>query len=117
LHSARATRNSEVLAATARLVPAHTDPDPALPGETPDDDPLDVIGHLNELREQRISALEEVIAARWPRRWLLSLRLRRHLRQSVRGYEWAGRSWHSRRAAWMTDEWLADHDRGSRAGA
>lgn len=68
------------------------------------DDRDDFVGHLNELREQRISALEEVLAARWPRRWLLALRLRKCVRNSVRGYEWAGSAWHERRAAWMTDE-------------
>jgi hypothetical protein len=94
---------------TTRLVPVHTDAD--------QDDPLDVIGHLNELREQRISALEEAIATPWPYRWLLSRRLRRRLRQSVRSYDWAGRSWHNRRAAWMTDEWLAGHDRDPHADA
>jgi hypothetical protein len=57
-----------------RLVPLHADAEPVISGG-PQEDPLDLIGHLNELREQRISALEEVIAARWPRRWLLSLRL------------------------------------------
>jgi hypothetical protein len=74
---------------TIRLEPKRADSDLDVPGDTNEDDPFDVIGHLNELREQRISALEEVIAARWPRRWLLSLRLRRHLRRSVRGYDWA----------------------------
>lgn len=98
---------------TTRLVAADADVD-IDPSGLPHRDPFDMMGHLNELREERISAVEEVIAARWPRRWLLSLRLRRQLRQSVRGYDWAGRSWHDRRAAWMTNEWLADGDRGPR---
>ena len=46
--------------------------------------------------ERRIAALEEVLAARWPRRWLLAARLRRDLRASVAGYEWAG-GWYERR--------------------
>ena len=102
---------------TTRLVPAHADADLDFPGTAQEHDPLDVMGHLNELREERISTLEEVMAARWPRRWLLSRRLRRHLRGSVRGYDWAGRTWHNRRAAWMTDEWLAGHDPGPHADA
>lgn len=102
---------------TTRIASADADADLAPPSQAQHDDPLDTIGHLNELREQRISAVEEVLAARWPRRWLLSLRLRRHLRQSVHGYDWAGRSWHNRRAAWMTNEWLAVGDRGPHTDA
>jgi hypothetical protein len=103
---------------TTRLVSIHSDGDHDLPGDArEEDDPLDVIGHLNELRERRISALEEVVAARWPRRWLLSLRMRRSLRQSVHSYGWTGQSWHNRRAAWMTGEWLAGRDRDRRADA
>lgn len=94
-----------------RLAPLAVEAVPVTPGGREEDDPLDVIGHLNELREQRISALEEVLAARWPRRWLLSLRLGRSLRQSVYSYGRAGQSWHNRRAAWMTSEWLEDCDR------
>jgi hypothetical protein len=100
----------------SRLVPRSTDAEPVHSGG-PDDDLHDLVGQLNELREQRISALEEVIAARWPRRWLLSLRLRRRLRQSTNAYRWAGRSWHNRRAAWMTDAWVVSRDSGPRAGA
>jgi hypothetical protein len=91
--------------------PLHADVVSFLPGRQDEDDALDLLGHLNELREQRISALEEVMAAPWPHRWLLSLGLRRQLRRSVDSYGWAGRSWHDRRAAWMTDKWL-DRDRG-----
>jgi hypothetical protein len=43
-----------------------------------------------ELLEARVSAIEEVIAARWPRRWLLAGRLRRSLRASVRHLGYAG---------------------------
>jgi hypothetical protein len=65
----------------------------------------DGTGWLNEFREQRISAIEEVIAARWPRRWLLAARLRRQLRASVSGCE-SGRTWHQQRAQAMTAEWI-----------
>lgn len=95
---------------TTRLMPHDFGANLKVLGRTDEDDPLDVIGHLNELRERRISALEEVIAARWPNRWLLALRLRRGLRRSVHSNSRAGQSWHNRRAAWMTDEWLAGHD-------
>jgi hypothetical protein len=69
------------------------------------DDQADGTGWLNELREQRISAIEEVIAAGWPRRWLLAARLRRQLRASVRECHPAG-TWHERRAHAMTAEWI-----------
>ena len=39
-----------------------------------------------EVTERRVTAVEECIAARWPRRWLLLRRLRRELRASVSGY-------------------------------
>lgn len=39
---------------------------------------------LAEMLEHRISALEEITAARQPRRWLLRARLGRQLRRSVR---------------------------------
>jgi hypothetical protein len=65
----------------------------------------DATGWLNELREQRTSAIEEVMAASWPRRWLLAARLRRRLRASVRGYHPTG-NWHEQRASTMTAEWL-----------
>lgn len=65
----------------------------------------DGTGWLNELREQRIASVEEVIAAGWPRRWLLAARLRRQLRASVRGCDSAG-TWHEQRAQAMTAEWI-----------
>lgn len=65
----------------------------------------DGIGCLNELREQRIAAIEEVIAAGWPRRWLLAARLRRHLRASIRGGH-STSPWHEQRAQAMTAEWI-----------
>jgi hypothetical protein len=53
-------------------------------------------------RENRISALEEVIAARWPRSVLVKRRLRRRLRQIDRDYSWAGQSFASRQSEAMT---------------
>lgn len=38
-----------------------------------------------EVLEDRVTRLEEVIAARWPRRWILRRRLARELRASVAG--------------------------------
>lgn len=65
----------------------------------------DGTGGLNELRERRISAIEEVIAAPRPRRWLLAARLRRQLRESVHGGVSPG-TWHEQRAQAMTREWI-----------
>lgn len=59
---------------------------------------------LSELRERRISAIEEVLAVPWPQRWLLAWRFRRGLRASVRECAWAGESWHDRRAQAMSEE-------------
>lgn len=59
---------------------------------------------LNELRERRISAIEEVLAAPGPTRWLLTWRFRRRLRASVRECAWAGETWHARRAQEMSEE-------------
>jgi hypothetical protein len=47
--------------------------------------------------EDRVSAIEETLAARWPRRVLLRRRLGRQLRASARTYAWAGRSFRARR--------------------
>jgi hypothetical protein len=59
---------------------------------------------LDELRERRISAIEEVLAAPWQRRWLCAWRFRRRLRASVRECAWAGESWHDRRGQAMSEE-------------
>jgi len=58
---------------------------------------------LAELLERRVAAVEEVIAARWPRRWLLAARLRRQLRAATRDYGWAGPDFYSRRAQQVSD--------------
>jgi hypothetical protein len=52
----------------------------------------------DSMLEARVTALEEIIAAPWPRRWLLRRCLRRVLRQSVAGYDWPGASWADRRS-------------------
>jgi hypothetical protein len=49
------------------------------------------------LLEERVIALEEVAAARWPRSWLLRRRLGRSLRASALAHAHAGRSWRARR--------------------
>lgn len=52
----------------------------------------------------RLMAVEEVLAARWPRSWLLRRRLGRRLRASVAPYAWAGPSWRTRRVEAVADE-------------
>ena len=42
--------------------------------------------HAMDMLEARVTALEEVAAARWPRRWILARRLRRSLRASTGPY-------------------------------
>jgi hypothetical protein len=78
-----------------------------LPGEPgrADADEADAAGQLNELRERRISAIEEVLVATGPRRWLLRWRFRRRLRTSTAECAWAGESWHDRRAQAMSEEY------------
>jgi hypothetical protein len=47
--------------------------------------------------EDRIIALEEITAARWPRRIIVRRRLARKLRASGRAHAYAGRSFRARR--------------------
>ena len=47
---------------------------------------IDFSDRTIDICEDRISALEEIVAARWPRSWLLRRRLARSLRASVAGY-------------------------------
>jgi hypothetical protein len=56
--------------------------------------------------EMRIIALEEVTAARWPRRLLLAFRLGRSLRRSVARYGRPGSDFEGRRIEAAGDEWL-----------
>ncbi len=67
----------------------------------------------DQMLEPRIAKLEEVAAARWPRRWLLAARLRRQLRASVAGYAWAGPVWTDMRAQAVGDEMNASGTPGS----
>jgi hypothetical protein len=53
---------------------------------------------IDEVLELRVAAIEEVLAARGPRRWLLAARLGRVLRASVRHLGWVGPSFAARRA-------------------
>lgn len=57
-----------------------------------------------DMLEDRIIAVEEIIAAPWPRSWLLLRRLRRRLRASVAGYGWPGATWRGRRSEAATDD-------------
>ena len=66
----------------------------------------DIDDRFDEVRENRISALEEVLAARWPRSVLVKRRARRRLRQIDHDYSWAGRGFASRQA-----EAMMYHDR------
>lgn len=43
-------------------------------------------GQIHDELELRVVRIEECIAARWPRRWLLFWRLAREIRASVAGY-------------------------------
>lgn len=54
--------------------------------------------------ERRVIALEEIIAARWPRRVFLRRRLARELRASARAHAYAGRSFRARRGEATSDE-------------
>ena len=54
--------------------------------------------------EDRVSALEELLAARWPRRALLRRRLARKLRASSATFAWAGADFRTRRAEAVSEE-------------
>lgn len=60
---------------------------------------------MTEMHSRRISALEEALSARWPRRLFLGFRLARDIRVSAR--QRAGMSWHQRREAYVFEEWLS----------
>jgi hypothetical protein len=62
--------------------------------------------------EDRITALEEVAAARWPRRILLAARLSRALRASVAPYRWAGPAFACWRAEAAGSDWREAVQRG-----
>ena len=60
-----------------------------------------LVSHL----ESRVVALEEVMAARWPRRLLLRWRMGRELRSSVAGYDWVAGGFRGRRTQFVSDTW------------
>ncbi len=64
------------------------------------------VDQFAEISELRITALEEIVFARWPRSILVRRRLRRDLRQSVRHYGWAGPDFESRRIQAIGDGWI-----------
>jgi hypothetical protein len=47
--------------------------------------------------EQRVIALEQLLATRWPARLVAAFRLGRAIRKSVEGFAWAGPDFYSRR--------------------
>lgn len=55
----------------------------------------------------RVTALEEVLAAPWPRRLILAARLGRQLRRSVAPYTWAGPAFLARRVEALANDALA----------
>jgi hypothetical protein len=59
--------------------------------------------------ERHIAAIEEVFAARWPRRWLLAARLRKSLRDSTR-YIVTGCDFGERREQATMIEMSDEHD-------
>lgn len=54
--------------------------------------------------EKRLAALEELMAARWPRRWWVRRRIARDLRASVKRYRWAGPDFESQREQALSHE-------------
>jgi hypothetical protein len=54
--------------------------------------------------EDRVSALEEIIAARWPRSMFLRRRLARELRASSATLAWAGPAFRARRGEAMSED-------------
>jgi len=68
--------------------------------------------------ERRVIRLEEIVAARWPRRWFLRRKLAREIRASVAiwdpGYIDPG-NFHGRRISWASDQADEILDRQARA--
>lgn len=58
---------------------------------------IDFTDRAAEMLEYRITDLEAIVAARWPRSVLVRYRLARQLRASVRGYRRVGPGFRSRR--------------------
>lgn len=66
--------------------------------------PHDYCDEMRSLLADRISALEEIIATM---SIVKLLRLRRHLRASVKDFGWAGPTFADRRSQSIGDAWLA----------
>lgn len=66
---------------------------------------------LADILEHRVTALEEILAARWPTRVVARARLRRQIRRSVSGFtgEFA-----ERRIEAVSCEWLSGRERRRR---
>ena len=60
---------------------------------------------LAEVLELRVTALEELLYARWPRSVRVRRRLRRDIRDSVRGYRRMGPGFTARRLEACGDGW------------
>lgn len=68
---------------------------------------------LDWMLERRVAAIEEVLAARWPRRLLLAGRLGRALRASIAPYAEEG-EFLRRRSQAVSVEWLLENARRDR---
>jgi hypothetical protein len=65
---------------------------------------------LDDVQEQRIAALEEIVAARWSARIAVRRRLRREIRKQVRAFSSAGDSFYWRRGEAVTTGWLLSNE-------
>ena len=65
---------------------------------------IETSGRAIDVLEDRVSALEEIIAARWPRSMILRRRLARKLRASAATFAWAGPDFATRRGEAMSEE-------------
>jgi hypothetical protein len=65
---------------------------------------IDVTDAAVAALEVRVSAIEEIVAARWPRRMFLRRRLARELRAMSATFAWAGADFRTRRAESVSEE-------------
>jgi hypothetical protein len=65
---------------------------------------IDMTDAAADALEDRVSALEEIIAARWPRSIFARRRLARQLRASAATFAWAGGDFATRRAEAMSED-------------
>jgi hypothetical protein len=78
---------------------------------------LEFTDDINHVNEERLMAIEEAIAARWPRRWLLWARLRLQIRASVASWpdEYVPRNdFRGRRGEWADQESMRVRNRRTR---